>query len=627
MISKWIWILHEFPEFEANCLTEGVVRRYLALPVQLRRLYVASLPGLEPEKVRQDHAFYPFLTRFLNGDPSPILKFDRAMKRDRKDDKAFGLRAFRAIRHHFDGPIAPSERVARLAALCADETIDPEHRQLARFLAKLQPTDAMGGPREVAEDMFAGETVPDVTAEANPIALPANASRDKAADGPAGQLASRRDWQELVADLADLLTRALEPDPTIAERILASAGTLVVLAEAHRDRERARNQAIARLSALRLRLEDCLSAEGQEQLSLPDPLPEHLDPDALDTLVVGCETAARDLAVIERRSQELKDSLARANEADDVEAVSALSQQRLETNRTRQSLLTDRAEALNELIRGLATACDAVALAAAKDVDTTDLASEEPAMNLEPAHDLPEMTVLLDEVTPHEVAPDGADQSETAPKVEALTLADEDVVAEAGMALDPAAVGGVTKAASSAAEDRIEARPAPVLPLVPDQVLNGDDADGDDADGEDADGEDAAAVAEWTSDQGIDALLDHYLRRGDTLFAAQLLRLTEEKGVAVPVPATVVQALYESRSALHPHETLNPRLTAALDQAMAVLGEVEAGGGRGRGKARPPIGAGCAVAPRVFRCLWHCAGLAASNAAGRRRASLGADAG
>lgn len=75
----------------------------------------------------------------------------------------------------------------------------------------------------------------------------------------------------------------------------------------------------------------------------------------------------------------------------------------------------------------------------------------------------------------------------------------------------------------------------------------------------------------WSGGPDMTALVAEYLQRGDTAFACELVELAESRGIEVPVAGAVLRALHESRMALRPYDSVNSRLTGALDQAVAVV--------------------------------------------------------
>ena len=66
------------------------------------------------------------------------MKFDRAMKKERKAEKAFALRSLKAIAPHLGKPLDPASMLDDLAPLIADESLAPEIRVLGHFLRRLQ---------------------------------------------------------------------------------------------------------------------------------------------------------------------------------------------------------------------------------------------------------------------------------------------------------------------------------------------------------------------------------------------------------------------------------------------------------------------------------------------------------
>lgn len=519
----------------------------MAVPAQLRRLHIAVFPGLTADVAKDDGHFYAYLTQLLNGDLSSVVKFDRVMRKERKPEKSFWIRSAKVITAYLGRPLGPAHIVDDLEALRSDAALPFESRQVAHFLMRLhfaQPETMKGESlNDPQGDEAAGEVMPVVSSPETPVDVGADLA----------------EWQRGTAALAALAVQATEPDPELAQQIVAEAQSLLALAEAYRERSALRLRITEHLGALRSRLDSCLSLDELALLSIPHPLPAAIDISRLEALVEACEESTRALAASDRLSQELKEALAEANDADDFEGAERLVQQRRDANTARNQLLAARQATIEELWRVLETS----PLAHSSEADMAEAlpATAGPApAEVEPVMQPAEIASEDDASEPEGAA---APMEEPQP-----TLTTQEEPEPEAMAVAPVVAATATK----------DDEPEPLPEASPEPACETFEAQGDDVAESTAlpdMGEEGSETGSWSANRDIGDFLRVYLERGDTLLAAYLLELAEEKGVAVPFPAALFWALYESRMAIRVQDHVNPRLTEALDQAVAVLADIE----------------------------------------------------
>ena len=323
-------------ELQSLDLSNHVVRHYLPVSKEHRRLHVRLFPGLDAEIYKVDDKFYAYLTDLLKGDLSPILKFDRAMKRENKLEKQFSKRAVKALAPHLEHAETFEEHLESLDAKAADELAAPEIRQLARFLLRLVKADIAPQGGDLTE---------------SDIPQHAIAQADLAPQQ--GAEPSAQDWTTVVADMAELLALSEEPDVELAQLLLERAEVLLSCAQRHADKARAIDRLAKRLAALLAGFDECLSPEEQAEVRLPAVLPDAADPVALESLLEACERTTRSLAEAERHAVELKLASAQAHEADDLEQLVVLTHKRAEAKQQRTAVLAERAEVLAALAMSL----------------------------------------------------------------------------------------------------------------------------------------------------------------------------------------------------------------------------------------------------------------------------------
>lgn len=510
---------------------------------------------------KDDDRFYAYLTDLLKVDLVPISKFDRAMRRDNKRDKCFYTRAMKVLTPH----VAPQESfetyMEALDVKAADVTAASNIRQLAHFLSRLvgvnaAPPAANGQMPNVPESV----AVPSALPQGEVVAPQAKAE-------PLAQ-----QWDDLVSAAAAVLALAKAPNAEVAQALLEKAQALLSCAQAHAEQASARNQLVERLADLRAQFDGCLSLQEQAEVGLPDVLWTGMDPDELDLLLEACEGSTRSLAEIERQQAELKAASALAETAEDFAELAILSQKRAETKQQRQAVQAERAAVLVNLAAELAKGSDKEEGAEAP-VPLGEVAPPPDVVGAQDGEVEAAVTPEAEAEAEPETAVD-ADMSESEPDepdigltVARLTEAEVDPSPESAVAevVDDSAAAWPEPTPEADAEDL----PSPTLEPVATSAI------------------DAAATPlakpesdadQWRGDQGIEKILSGYLHRGETLFAARLLELAEERGIEVPLPAAMLLAVHESRMALKPLENINVRLTGALDLAVAAVAELEANG-------------------------------------------------
>lgn len=553
-------------------LSEEVVRRLLPVPAQLRRLHLTVFPGLTADVAKDDGQFYAYLTQLLNGDLSAVVKFDRAMRKERKPEKSFWVRSAKAITAHLTRPLGPAHIVDDLEALCSDAASPFESRQVAHFLMRLhfaQPGTMKGDSlNDPQGDEAAGEAMPEVSSPGTPVDIEADLA----------------EWQRGTAALAALAVQATEPDPELAQQIVAGAQSLLALAEAYRQRSALRLRITEHLAALRSRLDDCLSPDELALLSIPDPLPDTIDILRLEALVEACEESARALAASDRLSQELKEALAEANDADDFEGAERLVPQRRDALNARKQLLTAREGTIEELLLVLETAPPELGGEADSAVALLPAAGPVPAEVAPDPHHV-------------EIAPEGDDAELDAAadplEVSQPTLTPQEEPEQEAMAVAPEVAATATE--DDEPEPLPEASPEPTRETL--EVFADDMAQSTELPDT---GEEGSETGSWSANRSIGDFLRVYLESGDTLLAAYLLELAEEKGIEVPFPAALFWALYESRMAIRLQDHINPRLTEALDRAVAVLADIEGTGDAHKAKLARRLVLSALLRPALF---------------------------
>ena len=495
------------------------------------------------DTAKDDRRFYAYLTQLLNGDLSAVLKFDRTMVKERKPEKSFWVRSAKAVTAHLARPLEPAHILDDLGELCSDKTLPTETHLMAHFLMRLHlaqtgplKSDHLNDPQG---DEAAKVKMPDVST----VATPADVKAELA------------EWQRGTAALAAFVVQATEPDPELAQQIVAEAQSLLALAEAYSARSALRLRVTERLAALRSRLDDCLTSGELALRAIPEQLPDTTDIARLEVLVEACEVSARALAASDRQSQELKDAVAKANDADDFEVADRLLQQRRNENNARKQLLAARETTIEELV--LVLEISPPAQDSEGEIAETLLPTADPV----PAEVAPEPQPVESAVEDDEAEQDGAAAPLNDPEP-TITALDEPEPEARTVAPEVASTTTGGNEPECLPEVAPEAFQPPVNELVEATASLGTLEEGPE-------------IGPWSAAQDIGDILHVYLRRGDTLLAAYLLELAEEKGVIVPFPSALFWALYESRMAIRSHDHGNPRLTEALDQAVAVLADIE----------------------------------------------------
>lgn len=459
------------------------------------------------DTAKDDRRFYAYLTQLLNGDLSAVLKFDRTMVKERKPEKSFWVRSAKAVTAHLARPLEPAHILDDLGELCSDKTLATETHLMAHFLMRLHlaqtgplKSDHLNDPQG---DEAAKVKMPDVST----VATPADVKAELA------------EWQRGTAALAAFVVQATEPDPELAQQIVAEAQSLLALAEAYSARSALRLRITERLAALRSRLDDCLTSGELALRAIPEQLPDTTDIARLEVLVEACEVSARALAASDRQSQELKDAVAKANDADDFEVADRLLQQRRNENNARKQLLAARETTIEELV--LVLEISPPAQDSEGEIAETLLPTADPV----PAEVAPEPQPVESAVEDDEAEQDGAAAPLNDPEP-TITALDEPEPEARTVAPEVASTTTGGNEPECLPEVAPEAFQPPVNELVEATASLGTLDEGPE-------------IGPWSAAQDIGDILHVYLRRGDTLLAAYLLELAEEKGVIVPFPAAL----------------------------------------------------------------------------------------
>lgn len=520
------------------------------------------------DAAKDDGQFYAYLTQLLNGDLSAVVKFDRTMLKERKREKSFWVRSEKAITAHLTRSSGSARNVDDLEELCSDVTLPFETRQMAHFLMRLHFAQTGTMKSDSLNDPQGGEAAREAMPEVSSPGTPVDVEADHA------------EWQRGTAALAALVVQAAEPDPELAQQIVAEAQSLLALAEAYRERSALRLRITERLAALRSRLDDCLSSGELALRAIPEPLPDTIDIARLEAIVEDCEDSARALAASDRLSQELKEALAEANDADDFEGAERLVQQRRDANNARKQLLAAREATIEQLWRILETSPPAQG----GEVDIAEALP--PTAGPVPAEVAPDPQHAQSAPEDDDAEPDGAAAPLEEPQP---TLATRDEPEPEATTVAPEV------AATATADDEPER-----LPEVTPETFQTPADDVAQSTELPATGDEGSETGPWSAIRDIGDFLQVYLQRGDTLLAAYLLELAEEKGVAVPFPAALFWALYESRMAIRVQDHVNPRLTEALDQAVAVLADIEDAGDAHKTKLARRLVLSALLRPALF---------------------------
>lgn len=135
-------------------LTQDVVRKFFPVTPAHRREFLHCFAGLTLDQAKDDDLFYPHLTGMMNGDLTPIARFDKEMRRKGKIDKAFLYRCLRRLRSDFDLIWSPGEDGPDIRVLAEDESLPeeagnwPTSRRAVPSRWRRQPTRARPGTTE-----------------------------------------------------------------------------------------------------------------------------------------------------------------------------------------------------------------------------------------------------------------------------------------------------------------------------------------------------------------------------------------------------------------------------------------------------------------------------------------------
>ena len=129
----------------ARHLPEALIRHLLSITPQLRRTHIDCFAGLDLHEARNDDVFYAHLTTLWNVEAEAILRFDRALLRDKKREKTVALRARRALVAHIGPPESPEAEAETPAGAAGNQDLPIEARQLAWLLLRLSASSQTAG--------------------------------------------------------------------------------------------------------------------------------------------------------------------------------------------------------------------------------------------------------------------------------------------------------------------------------------------------------------------------------------------------------------------------------------------------------------------------------------------------
>ena len=129
----------------ARHLPEALIRHLLSITPHLRRTPIDCFARFDPHEARNDDVFHTHLTPLWNADAEAILRFDRALMRDKKRERTVSLRARRALVPHIGPPDSPEAEAETPAGAVDNHDLPIEARQLAWLLLRLSASSQTAG--------------------------------------------------------------------------------------------------------------------------------------------------------------------------------------------------------------------------------------------------------------------------------------------------------------------------------------------------------------------------------------------------------------------------------------------------------------------------------------------------